>query len=463
MNFDKILRIIGFEIDTSIRQRNFWIAPIIIPVLATAGLFASRLLFSSHQSSSLPRTAAAAISSPKDSAPAGSGERHVALFDGTDSFYHTGAMCDPTRHTPEGRVARLIRGASYGKLPPTVCYKTLAEALSAVKDNKARAAFEIPENFLSTGNYNVYAGSGGESSALLGYLFDSYYRQLLIESSTMPQNLKNRLRSSFTTREFVLKNGEFSPQQRERQAQFNYAAAVRGFGKPIIALIGVFLVITSFGVGINCTQIERGSHLIEVILSSVTAKEYVLGKVIALTLLNTFQVGLTTILAAVPSLYIFRSELVLALPHVPIPDAWTTVLTLAILMMGSFFASAAGAGFGVLSTPESSARSGRPIYMSFITYVALYAGVALSFSDNPFLQQILSFAPPFSLFLMPQRLLFNEVSWIEGFAAFLLLTLATIAMAAISARILRLCLNLDSIWVLLRKCLSPFRTRRVSA
>lgn len=172
---------------------------------------------------------------------------------------------------------------------------------------------------------------------------------------------------------------------------------------------------------------EKASRVIEVLLSSTSARVLLTGKIIGIGTLGLLQ------LAATAAVGIGAGSATGAL-HMT-GQIWQTVGIVAVwFTLGYiFYASAYAAVAARVSRQEEMQTAVQPLnLLLMVPYFAAFA--ALSNPDAVWVR-VLSLIPPFSVLIQPVRIAGGDASWWEPVAAIALMAVLTVGIVAAGARV----------------------------
>ncbi|HXC79794.1 MAG TPA: ABC transporter permease [Candidatus Acidoferrum sp.] len=172
---------------------------------------------------------------------------------------------------------------------------------------------------------------------------------------------------------------------------------------------------------------EKANRIIEILLSTVRARQLLFGKVVGIGLLGMTQLVLV---AAVALVAVVKTQ-VISVPSVEVVSVLGGLLWFALGFV--FFALIFAAGGSMVSRQEDLGSVTAPISMLLVgTYIAYFWVV--SNPTNP-LAVGLSLLPPFAPILMPARMASGDAQAWQVLAAVALMVAAIIGMNWLAARI----------------------------
>jgi ABC-2 type transport system permease protein len=218
----------------------------------------------------------------------------------------------------------------------------------------------------------------------------------------------------------------------ERVAQ-GPALVVRFATPALLAMIFVFTVFTSANQMGSAVVREKEQRAMEMVITSLSPRELVIGKVLGMTLLSLTQVGVWLIGAGVAvGLALFGT---LSIQDLSIP--WSAVLWAVLLGVPAYFLYAVlGAGLGVIAGDKQQARQLAGL-LGFLGMGPLYlTGAIINNLDGPLSIGLTLFpltAPTIALFRMT---LSDVPTWQLG-ASFAIIVVGLVASIWVVARIFR--------------------------
>lgn len=229
-----VFKVLKFEVMRQVKKPSFWVAILAMPILICGGLLISIW-----------------VSAPSD--------KPAAIDENTKI-----AITDEAEILPEGN--------------PYALYDTKDTGVQAVKDKKVDLYFYIPEDFAETGKAELYRVSEG-----LG-LFDNsvdILKKILSEST---KNEVTDVEALILTGDYTVNDIKFTNSGEESNA----------LGKaiiPAVFLVAFFVFVCVFGNRMLMTVVEEKENRVsEMILTAVSAKHLIVGKILALLILGLIQI-----------------------------------------------------------------------------------------------------------------------------------------------------------------------------
>lgn len=181
-----------------------------------------------------------------------------------------------------------------------------------------------------------------------------------------------------------------------------------------------------FGGSISSSVVEeKQTRVVEILISSISTRALLAGKVIGNTVLAMAQIlGLVAI--AVIGLTVTGQAAVLSMLGAPI--VWFAVFFLfGFVLLASLYAAAAA----LVSRMEDLSSTTFPITMLVMAPYML----VIVFNDNPLVLRIMSYVPFSAPVGMPMRLFLGEAQWWEPLVSLTILLLTTIGAIWLGAKI----------------------------
>ncbi len=170
---------------------------------------------------------------------------------------------------------------------------------------------------------------------------------------------------------------------------------------------------------------EKQSRVVEILLSTVSARALLAGKILGNSALALGQTAALAAVAVIALVATGQDDLLGALGG---PVAWFILFfVVGFVLLAAVFASSAS----LVSRIEDTGPVLSPVMM--LTMTPYF--VIVFFNDNPLVLTIASYVPFSAPVAMPVRLFLGEAAWWEPIASLLLLGAACVAVIALGARI----------------------------
>ncbi len=196
------------------------------------------------------------------------------------------------------------------------------------------------------------------------------------------------------------------------------------FSSFMFIMVLMMTILSSGGMLIRSLLEEKSNRLIEILVSSCTAKELLGGKVLGLCLLGLLQV----LVWAIISLGLLGNNII------P-PEAFNNILPMLVyFVLGFFFYSALFVGVGSVVSTEQEAQMVNS-YLSILLIVPVVFIAPVIENPDTVLVKVLSYIPFTTPTIMLIRLNASHVPVSEIFLTFLILIISTAAAVVFSSKI----------------------------
>ncbi len=261
-----------------------------------------------------------------------------------------------------------------------ILYPDRASAQAAVDSNQVGAALLIPEDYVSTGSVYVYSTAGGMTIAVLSdsERVRSFFVAHLARQYVPPDVLS---RLSEPVSRFVAMEERKGPAPGPMSFVFTFLIPY------FFAMLLIVSVFVSSGYLLQGIAEEKENRLVELVLSSASAQEWFVGKVIGLG-----AVGLTQILVWILTLGAFSGGAVflfaMAVPALP---AYKLAILPVFYLLGYLLYAVLYAGLGALGTNHRESQQVAGI-ISFIAAVPfMVSGVLFTNPNSPIIRALTYF------------------------------------------------------------------------
>ncbi len=205
----------------------------------------------------------------------------------------------------------------------------------------------------------------------------------------------------------------------EQSENIRYVVAL-AFG-----LVFMMAAAGSGGMIAQSTVSEKQTRVVEILLSTVSARALLAGKILGNSVVAFGQTAATAA-AAVLGLVLTGQDELLGMLGAPL--VWFVVFFLVgFLLLASIYA----AGASLVSRVEDTGSVIMPAMM--LTMIPYFLVAVLG--DNPVVMTVLSYVPFSAPVGMPVRLFFGDAAWWEPLVALAILVVATLATVALAARV----------------------------
>jgi ABC-2 type transport system permease protein len=188
----------------------------------------------------------------------------------------------------------------------------------------------------------------------------------------------------------------------------------------IIWIIYFFLIIYA-SIMANIAAREKQSKVSEIIFSSITSRQYFLGKVGGVCLLILTQFVLYSVTIMVTYQFFVRNhwynQSILTTVNGVLNNLFNINLAFILVALATCIILAALCG-ALSSSSTDASKSASPLIILVVVILGLASG--LTQTDNNLIVQILSYIPFLSSFIMPIQLINGHATWLNGIIALLL-------------------------------------------
>lgn len=232
----------------------------------------------------------------------------------------------------------------------------------------------------------------------------------------------------------------------DKQVEFKDGKAVDNTdNKLVLTMVGFFVVLAMYMIVILYSSItaqevasEKGTRIMEVILSSTTAATHFYGKIMGIFLVILTQVSIYLVTGIVGYLFAKDLDSVQAiLNEVSLSDLLKGLLgyNLLFLLFGVLIYTILSAFMGSLvSKAEDAPKATAPV--TYLIMLASLPSMMIGLSNpQSILIKVFSFVPFFSSFSMPLRIASHEATTMEVWLSLGLLVLSIVLLLRLSARV----------------------------
>ncbi|HCM88368.1 MULTISPECIES: ABC transporter permease [Vagococcus] len=214
--------------------------------------------------------------------------------------------------------------------------------------------------------------------------------------------------------------------------------------KAVMMIVGMVVVFMMYFIVLLYSSItaqevasEKGTRIMEVILSSTTASKHFYGKITGISLVILTQVGVYLVTGVVGFIFVKDMDIVkMFFEEIPAADLLRGLLgyNLLYLLFGVLIYTILAAFLGSLvSKAEDSAKAVAPLtYLTMIGFIGSFS-VGMS-NPQSIIIKVMSFIPFLSSFGMPVRIANNEVSNMEVLISLSILVISILVLLKISAK-----------------------------
>ncbi len=372
-----------WEYITRIRSKFFLVSTILMPLLIVGMIFLPVMLLDDEGVQGLT----------------------LAIVDGSGEWTgQIGELLDERHRTPDG-APRYPRYPllNEGQLEQRV------EAAALLEAGVIDAYLVIGPRFGVTGEVSFVARDKGRifEQEQLRRAVQSAWTQAAFQRHQVDPELLATLKQDIAWTSYAARGEDFSESD-EMQA----------FLTPIIyVMILFFAVFFSSQILMRSIITERGSRVVEMLLSSITSRDLMTGKILGLGLLGLTQMAI----------YLVVTSLAGAGRGVELISAGGAGYFILYAIPGYFFYAAIYASVGSLFETEQEAQQVVGL-LSLIPILPLVLSSYVVIHPDALVVRVASFFPPLTPFLMIIRLVVTDVPWWEVAGTVLVLALFTVLM-----------------------------------
>ncbi len=279
--------------------------------------------------------------------------------------------------------------------------------------------FVIPPDFEESTQIRNYAKSS--SSLRLTDIVESRMQAILVQERArthqVPDEIVDALRA----------NVEMVYYEIATEEEMGEAEIIASYIAPFIFMFLLFMgIFTGAQLLMRAVLEERSSRVMEILLSTLSHQQLMMGKIMGLGFLGLTQSAIYLAVVYFASLYY----------EVSILTGTMTVLYLAYFILGYLWFASMFIGVGALFDSEQEAQQAIQI-ISFLAVIPMMLWMLVIESPNSLLVNILSYVPPLTPFFMIIKIAVKETNGIQ-IAGTLLVLLATVYVSIrISAKVFR--------------------------
>jgi ABC-2 type transport system permease protein len=387
----KTLIIARYEFLKAVKRKEFLIMTIIFPIFLAAIVFVPALLVGMNPAE----------------------DQKIGYIDMTNSFNF------PESSTRES----LSLGPLQGN-PSTIYFVKFhkdSEAIQALQAGQISSYLVIPEDFIKIGIIELYAPGKGvpvPKAELLTELTDIIMTSLLKDKVEEP--VLHRIKNPVNLKLYTI--GESG-----QPAEKGLDEILTDLGLPFLtAFILFFSIFSASGYLLRSVAEEKESRIIEILLSSATSSELLIGKIIGLGAAGLLQVAIW--LSAI-SFGSWRDLPIKIEPAV-------VLIALIYFLLGFLFFSSMMAGIGAVTGSLQESQQVGGIFTFTAAFPLIFIQLILTQPDSPF-PVLLSLFPFTSPVAMLARIGSSEVPLYQIAASLFILFISVCGVILLSSRLFR--------------------------
>jgi ABC-2 type transport system permease protein len=306
-----------------------------------------------------------------------------------------------------------------------VKYADLPAALEALNARKVAAVYELAADYVTSGKIAVY----GRSSGLFAQAFANQ-RQGQVIDAIRASLLQPELSGDALARAYApaARLERFTIDGAGRPSAEENAGALGPFAGSFIVLILLTMsIFFSAGFLQQGTVEDRQNRVMEILLSSVTAEQLLIGKLLGLGAAGLLQVGLYVVLVIVPG------STVLSFFNVPLGGV---LISLVYFALGYTLFACLMAGFGMIGRTQQETAQLSALW-TLAAVSPMWFIMAITAAPNGLPARVLSFFPLTSPVTMIIRLSIGSVPLVDLLISAAVLVVAIYFALIGAARIFR--------------------------
>jgi ABC-2 type transport system permease protein len=302
-----------------------------------------------------------------------------------------------------------------------VKYENSSEALYSLEEGQISSYFVIPQDFIKIGIIELYSSGKGVQVPrveLLSALSDTVITSLL--KGKVDEPVLNRVKEPVNLKLFSV--GESG-----KPAEKGISEILADFGLPfLIAFILFFSIFSASGYLLRSVAEEKETRIIEVLLSSATPTELLIGKIFGLGAAGLLQIAVWLSAVSFGSLHNLPVKIEPALPFI----------ALIYFLLGFLFFASMMAGIGAVTVSLHESQQIGGFFTFLAAFPLIFIQLILTKPDSP-LVVFLSFFPFTSPVTMLARIGASEVPFYQIAASILILGISVCGVIMLSSRLFR--------------------------
>jgi ABC-2 type transport system permease protein len=293
------------------------------------------------------------------------------------------------------------------------------EANDLVAKGKIEGYFYFPASVLDSGR--VEFRSKNVANVKIQERFSRAIEKVVVENRLNAHGLDTALIHKLTAN-IEMKSVKLSEEGAEKDEGFGETFALAYIG----ILMITFMVITSGQLLVRSMLEEKSNRVIEVLLSSCSARDLMTGKIIGLSGLGILQMLVYALIGIAAALKM----------NINIIEPGYFMLILLYAILGYLFYSAVLVAAGSPVTTEQEAQQ-ITSYISLLLVAPMGMMIVVMQNPHSLWIRIMSYIPPFTPSLMVMRMAIQAPSTAEIISTVVLLIVSTIGMMWIAGKIFR--------------------------
>lgn len=369
------LEVIRFEIMRSVKKPSFWLAAILAPVML--GLYVAIAALSGYSAGEM-------IESGTDTS-----KMSLGIYDGA-KYLKTTTVINPDESKQE-----------------LVVYESEQAGIDDVQNKKLDVFYVIPEDFAKEPTVKIYV------KPEVAKIMDNYSMPIMSLLQTHALSEVSAINYAIITNSVTYDTTTYSNEDNHVIDESELIGKMAG---PIIALVLFYILIVVLGNRLVAAMTEEKENRIsELMLTSISPHELIIGKIISLMILGIIQL----IVLVIPALIIYK----IGLNYNVIPNFISSaldaisILQYILLLIASYFLYTAGCVvIGTLSPTAKDANSFSGVFVIMVILPIFFIG-SLASSSPDFMAYFLSYFPPSAPIAVMLRAIFGNLAEWEYWVA----------------------------------------------
>ena len=344
--------VIRFEIVRNLKKPTFWIAALLLPVLLIG--YIALASFTGYNTGS-------------------------ALEQGSDISEMSLGIYDAAKYLNSTEITN-----ADGTTQQLIVYSSAEKGIEDVKTGELGVFYHIPVDFETTLRVQIYAKPDTSS------IFNNFEAPIKGLLAIAAQSHMEPVDFAVVTGNIAMNTTNFAADSGE---EIDPAEMMSKIIIPIVGLVLFYILIVMFGNRLTTAMVEEKENRIsEMILTSMSPKDLITGKIISLIVLGFIQ--LAALVIPVLILYMFGATQGIIPGDIVIAwDVWIIISTLCLLIFSYFLFTALCITIGTLVPTAKDAGSFASVVMILVILPLFF--VSSFMSDTPdALTYILSYFPP---------------------------------------------------------------------
>ena len=395
-----VWNVVGFEIRRNLKKPTFWIAALLLPALLIGYI-----------------ALAGAIGYNAGS----------AIEEGADLSGMSIGVYDEAKYLEETKVTD-----ADGNTTELEVYDSAEKGIEDVKSGKLGVFYHVPADFAESLKVHVYSRPDTTS------VFASYDGPLRTLLATSAQSHVDAVDFAVITNAISVESTNFSVENADEVV--DPSEVISRMIVPGVGLVLFYILIVMFGNRLTTAMVEEKENRIsEIILTSMSPKDLITGKIISLIALGFIQLG--ALIVPIIILYMFGATQGIIPEGIMITwDAWTIISSLILLLVSYFLFTALCITIGTLVPTAKDASSFASVIMILVILPLFFISTFMSETPSA-ITYVLSYFPPSAPIALMFRNVFGTLPVWE-------LILGVAIMAIVSALIIKL-----AVWIFKRSAL----------